>query len=189
MDSVDDVSGWAVVTETRSLVSNRRDPARWQVALLLCGALGLAAFGCKQSPASEEAPGQVTQAASASAEGARASFDEGPFVLQLVSKGSYQKGKEGEVEIHLKAKSGFKCNDKYPYKFKAKASPELAFASDVVRKDAVRFDGKHEATMPVKFTPKAAGKQTVAGRFSFSLCTEEQCLVERRELALAIDVQ
>ena len=43
--------------------------------------------------------------------------------------------------------------------------------------------------MTVKLTPQSAGQQRVSGRFYFSVCTEEKCLIERRSLALDIQVR
>jgi hypothetical protein len=43
--------------------------------------------------------------------------------------------------------------------------------------------------MPVSFTPDAAGKRTVAGQFAFSVCTEDKCLMEKRDLSLDVTVE
>ena len=39
-------------------------------------------------------------------------------------------------------------------------------------------------------TPKSqAGKRTVAGQFAFSVCTEDKCLMEKRDLLLDVVVE
>lgn len=156
-------------------------------------ALGVAAalLGCKKESTSLAAE-QASQQAVAPAAAAKASadrFDEAAFALKIVPDGTYEAGKPGKVQIELLAKSGFKCNDQYPYKFKAKESPGIEYESPVIKKDRLRLDGKSKAVMTVGFTPKSAGKKTVAGQFAFSVCTEEQCLVERRDLALDVNVK
>ena len=39
------------------------------------------------------------------------------------------------------------------------------------------------------YTPDGAGKRTVAGQFAFSVCTDETCLMEKRELSVVVDVK
>ena len=165
---------------------------------LVAATVALAVLGCKQeadataepsreptSPATV-APNEPAAAAPAAAAAAKR-FDEASFTLSIEPVGSYAAGKAGEVKIVLDAKGGYKCNDKYPYKFKAKETPGIQFAAPVVKKDAVALAGKR-ATMPVAFTPKTSGKKTIAGKFSFSVCTEERCLVEKRDLSVDIAV-
>ena len=43
--------------------------------------------------------------------------------------------------------------------------------------------------MSVAFTPESAGKHTVSGKLFFSVCNDDQCLVEKRDLALEIDAK
>ena len=43
-----------------------------------------------------------------------------------------------------------------------------------------------KAVMPVSFTLDAAGKHTVAGQLAFSVCTEDKCLMEKRDLLLDV---
>ena len=88
----------------------------------------------------------------------------------------------------LAAKPPFHVNDKYPYKFKLKDEPGLTFANAVVGKDNVKLETAR-ATMSVPFTVKDAGKHTLAGQFSFSVCTEDKCLMEKRDLALVLEAK
>jgi hypothetical protein len=41
-------------------------------------------------------------------------------------------------------------------------------------------------TMNVGFTPEAAGKHTISGVLQFSVCTDDKCLIEKRDLALEV---
>jgi hypothetical protein len=43
--------------------------------------------------------------------------------------------------------------------------------------------------MRVPFTPDGAGQRTVSGQFAFSVCTDETCLMEKRDLSLVVDVK
>lgn len=120
--------------------------------------------------------GAVPAAATASGEG---------FELTFSPKGTYSVGKPGEAEIVLVARAPFHVNEKYPYKFKLKDSAGLKFASPVVGKDRVKLEEKR-ATLSVPFTVETPGQHTVAGLFLFSVCAEDKCLIERKELALDI---
>ena len=86
------------------------------------------------------------------------------------------------------AKPPFHANDKYPYKFKLNQAPGLKFANLVVEKDAVKVE-KTRATLSVALTPESAGKHTVSGKLFFSVCNDDQCLVEKRDLALNIEAK
>ena len=103
-------------------------------------------------------------------------------------KGAYATGQAGEAEIVLQAKAPFHVNDKYPYKFKIKEAPGLKFANLVVAKDSVKLEPAR-ATVPVAFTPESAGKHTIAGQLSFSVCTDDKCMIEKRDLALEIEAK
>jgi len=116
-------------------------------------------------------------------------YDEaGKFALAFEPGGDYAAGKEGVVTVTLTATPPFKVNDQYPHKFKAKEAAGVKFASAVVGKDKAKLE-KQSLTMPVAFAAEKAGKVTVAGQFLFSVCTEENCLMEKRDLALTVDVK
>jgi hypothetical protein len=126
--------------------------------------------------------------AAAPAADATSKYSEANFDLSLAPKGSYASGQAGEAEIVLAAKAPFHVNQNYPYKFKLKEAPGLKFANLVVTKEAVKLEPAR-ATLPVAFTPETAGKHTLAGQLSFSVCTDDKCMIEKRELALDIDAK
>ncbi len=101
--------------------------------------------------------------------------------------GAYSAGKAGTVEIVLSAKSGYHANDKYPYKLKTSDSPGVKYRTAVFSRDDVQLEPTR-ATMKVEFTPESAGEKTVGGQFSFSVCSAEHCLVDKRDLALSVRV-
>jgi hypothetical protein len=134
--------------------------------------------------AAESAP---TTAGEAPAE-AKSSWSESNFSLSIQPAGEYAKGTAASVEIVLEAKAPFHANDKYPYKFKVADSPGLTFADKIVTKDKAKLEHM-KVTMPVAFTPDDSGKRKISGLFQFSVCSEDKCLIERRNLALDVDVK
>jgi hypothetical protein len=139
------------------------------------------------APASNDAP---PAAAAAPADGAagQSRYDEAKFAIVAQPSGAYAAGKEGAIEVVLDAKPPFHVNQQYPYKFKAKDAPGVKFAQPVVGKDQAKLETQR-MTMRVPFTPDAAGQRTVSGQFLFSVCTDETCLMEKRDLSLVVDVK
>ena len=115
-------------------------------------------------------------------------YDEAKFDLTAQPSGAYSAGQEGALEIVLNAKPPFHANQQYPYKFKAKEGAGVKFAQPVFGKDAAKLEAQR-VTMRVPFTPDGAGKRAVSGQFAFSVCTEETCLMEKRDLTLVVDVK
>jgi len=135
------------------------------------------------------APAEPPSAAPApAAQAATSRVSESQFEVSIAPKGDYQAGKEGTVEVVLDAKAPFHVNDQYPIKFKAKEAAGVKFPQAVVGKDKAKVENMR-ATMPVAFVPDAAGKRTVAGQFLFSVCTDENCLMEKRDLSLVVEVK
>ena len=130
-------------------------------------------------PAAPPAAPKQAQAA----ELARSSYDESSFTLTLNTVGTYSTKQPAEAQIVLEPKSGFKCNDEYPYKFKLKSVQDLRFSSGVIRSDAMKVT-KERGVMTLSFIPDSPGKKKLSGIFFFSVCTEDKCLIERRELAV-----
>jgi len=173
------------------------------VSVSLFGLALLSVPACKNQPppaaeASAEpvpaAPAAVPGAASGNAlpsvaaPAAASKYSEAPFEVELQPKGTYSSGQPGTAEIVITAKPPFHANDKYPYKFKLNEAPGLKYANLVVDKDAVKVE-KTRATLSVPLTPESAGKHTVSGKLFFSVCNDDQCLVEKRDLALEIDAK
>lgn len=119
---------------------------------------------------------------------AKASYSEPNFTLNITKAGEYKSGQQATVEIVLEAKAPFHANDKYPYKFKTAESPGISYAAAIVKKDQAKIENM-KVTMPVAFTASEAGKKRVSGVFHFSVCTDDKCLIEKRALALEVDVK
>jgi hypothetical protein len=109
------------------------------------------------------------------------------FDLVMKPAGAAVAGQPSAVEIQVDAKNGYHVNEKYPYKFKPAVSPGVTYASPAFNADAARLEEKR-ATMTVRFTPEGKGDKTIAGLFAFSLCSADQCLIEKRDVLLHVNV-
>jgi hypothetical protein len=184
---------------------------RFGSVLLGAWALGsLALFGCNKEtpPAAEEprsasnaaaplaapqaadstniVPAAATQSEATPAAGVAKVSDSSFEVSLEAPKAPLKAGQTGTVEVLLVAKAPFHVNDKYPLKMKLKETPGVKYANLVIGKDAAKVENM-KATMPVSFTPEA-GKRQIAGQFLFSVCTDDKCLMEKRDLALDVQV-
>ncbi len=101
------------------------------------------------------------------------------------------------VDVRLVATGAFHINDEYPYRFKADDAKDLQyFGADSAGKgvfskaagDWSKTDPKSGA-MTVKFAAASVGQKTVAGTLKLSVCSEANCLLEQRQLAVAVDVK
>jgi hypothetical protein len=174
-------------------------PSRPVALVLALAALSLAGCSKDKSGQQAESPSNAAGADVVAAEAeqveppkeaaAAPSEIEAPaFKVAMRASGEmYTVGEPANVEIVLNARGGYKCNDEYPYKFVPKDAPGLTYLTKVVKKDAIKV-GKEESVMTIPVTPEAAGKQKVEGKFYFSVCNAETCLVEKKDLAFTLDV-
>lgn len=141
------------------------------------------------APAADSAPAAPGAAApNAAAASGTPKVSDPAFELTLEApKAGLKAGQAGSVEVVLVAKAPFHVNDKYPLKLKLKETPGVKYENLVLGKDAAKVEAM-KAVMPVSFTPDGAGKRTVAGQLAFSVCTDDKCLMEKRDLALEVNV-
>ncbi len=150
-------------------------------ALAFLGMSGVTASLAAPTPSKRAAPAQVA---------AGSSYDKDTYKVDMKLSGACKAGSECKVEIALASKGEFHINDKYPIKFKAPDTvPEgLTFTKSIVKKEDGKF-GEKEGTLPVAFTIAKAGKVNIAGTFSFSVCSDANCVMEKVELALDVEAK
>jgi len=111
------------------------------------------------------------------------------FSLWMQSSGRYKAGQQGVVEVVLIPKGEFHCNQEYPYKMKLGAAPAgVTYPSAIVRTEGVSVSPSR-ATMRVPFVPQNAGDARISGKFYFSVCTSEQCVIDNRDLSVTVKVE
>lgn len=116
------------------------------------------------------------------------------FFIDAVAPSDCAVGAVCTVVLKLVATGGFHINDEYPYRFKAEDTPGVQFAgTDVAGKNVFsknagdwRKGGEKEGAMTVRFTPMGAGAKTVAGAFKLSVCSAQNCLLEQKDVRVAI---
>lgn len=124
-------------------------------------------------PPAKDAPAQVAGASS---------YDKDTYKVEIKAS-ACTVGKECKAEITLESKKEFHINDKYPIKFKASDTPPegVTFTKAVVKKEDGKFETS-KGTLPVSFTIAKAGKAKIGGTFSFSVCSDANCVIEKVDL-------
>lgn len=162
-----------------------------RMAAVAAGLLSIAGnSACRREvSAAEMKPLASESALSDQGPGAPASsqFDEAAFSLKMEPSGSYAVGKPGLVSIQLIAKGPHHVNQEYPHKLKLRNADGVTFPQMIVSRESMKIAAMR-ADVSVPFTPNRSGKVTIGGDFAFSLCTADRCLIEKRSLALDVQV-
>lgn len=137
------------------------------------------------SPPPEQAKAAAPAEAPVKAEG-KPSYKEEAFHLSIEAPSAVQAGKEAVFKVILSAQSGYKVNDEYPLKFQFSETEHVKPTKPTVRKEDALLE-KQRAEMPLPVTIDTKGKHKVSGKLSFSVCTEERCLIEKRDLSIDVD--
>lgn len=146
------------------------------------------------APVSAAAPAPIVAATSAVPETPPPPPVESPkqtgqaFSVWLQSSGRYTAGQQGTVEAVVVPKGEFHCNPEYPYKFVTSGSSGVTYPKATLRAEGVSVSPSR-AVMRVPFVPQSAGDAKVGGTFHFSVCTDQQCVVEKRDVSVIVKVQ
>jgi hypothetical protein len=141
--------------------------------------------GNQQGSAKQPAPAGDSAKKGAAQQGSVISED--AFSTWLQADAPVAAGTPGYVEAVLVANAPYHCNAEYPHKFKLNAAPPgITYPEEVVRGMEVSAE---RGVLRIPLSARQAGAATVSGTLSFSVCTEERCMVEKRELSLNLDVK
>jgi hypothetical protein len=155
--------------------------------LLVAGGMAVAvgAVGCGKSEAATARPGSTETPAVG---GARA--DTESYAVEIKAGGPYKAGAEGMVEVTLTPKGGYHTNDQYPYKFKAADPPPdgVTFPKPVLQRADGSFE-KARGSFRVPFVAAKAGKFTIGGTLSLSVCSDANCIMDKVPLDVPVDVK
>lgn len=96
-------------------------------------------------------------------------------------------GTPTHVEAVLVAKAPYHCNEEYPHKFKLNAPPPgVTYPEETVRGMQVTPE---RGVLRIPLQAATPGLVKISGTLSFSVCTDERCLVEKRDLTLDLQVK
>ena len=152
--------------------------------------MGLAfalAAGCSKSEAAPARPGAAHEG-TAVTKGPKSETES--YVAEIKGSGAYKAGAEGTVDITFATKGDYHINKQYPYKFKATdPAPEgISFPKPILQRADGSFEEK-SGSFKVPFVVSKAGKATVSGTLSLSVCSDANCIMDKVDLALDVDVK
>ncbi|MFW2387562.1 MAG: hypothetical protein ACN4G0_04455 [Polyangiales bacterium] len=117
-------------------------------------------------------------------------IETGSFLLAVAPSGSgYEIGKSGEVEIALEGRGDWHVNEEYPIRIDLKAAPAVALKQTELVKDDAKEFGEDRVRFLAGVEPSAAGEHDITCDVSFAMCTEENCILEKRTLAMKLKVE
>jgi hypothetical protein len=141
-----------------------------------------------KAPAVDVAAPKPVAVQKPSAADAPSSVEESNFSLKLVSAGPYKAGELSRFVVNLEPRGVFHVNQEYPIEISLKSTDETSFPKATLeRADAAQFDEK-KARFDVPFTAKSAGDHKILANVKFAVCTDENCVPDERDLALAVAV-
>jgi hypothetical protein len=117
-------------------------------------------------------------------------IETGSFLLAVAPvQPKYAAGKAGELEIALESRGDWHVNQEYPIRVDIEAATGVAIPkSELVKDDAKEF-GNQKVRFLARVEPTTAGKHEVTCDVSFAMCTEENCILEKRTVAMELEVQ
>lgn len=131
------------------------------------------------------APSASGTADAAAAQGAKRDAD--AYGAWLEAPKQVKAGSSTAVQAVLVAKEGYKCNDKYPFKFKLDPAPAgLSYPEPIAK--SVTY-GPKRTTLAIPVAAEKAGSYTVSGTFSLSVCNDTACKMQRESLSVPLEVQ
>jgi hypothetical protein len=150
-------------------------------------ALGLSAIACSKSEASAE---PKTDNLSRQSVGDGSSYENATYKVRLEAPPSFKIGEQAVARIVLETKGDYHINKQYPYKFVIPQSPAngLSYPKPTVTREDGVFE-ERKAVISVPFVASQTGEAKISGIFSLSVCTDANCLLDKRNLELSVHAQ
>jgi hypothetical protein len=118
------------------------------------------------------------------------SVETGSFLLAVTpTEPGYSIGHTGDVEIALEGRGDWHVNQEYPIRVDLKAGSGVALQkTELLKEDAKEF-GEKKVRFLAGVQPSSAGEHELSCDVSFAMCTEENCILERRTVAMQLRVE
>lgn len=117
-------------------------------------------------------------------------IETGSFLLAVApSRPNYQVGKRGEVEIDLESRGPWHVNQEYPIRVDLSTGSGLALSKKELVKDDAQEFGEKKVRFVAGLKPSTAGEHEVSCDVSFALCTDENCILEKRTVTTKLEVE
>jgi len=166
-----------------------------RILSLAFGLAALSALGCEDSSATAAPDAPDGSGGPKGASGAAkpatkvaAKVDAVNYAVELEAPGPYKAGEKAEAKVVLVPKGVYKINDEYPMKLKLSDADGVTYDKATLKKSDFEYSPK-KGSFSVSFTPAETGKAKLSGTMSMSVCSEENCLIEKVSLEKVIEVE
>jgi hypothetical protein len=152
--------------------------------------LGLLVLGATFAFAADAPPAAAAESRSAALSVSKSKVDTDSYTVEIKAGSNYKVGTQGAVEIVLVPKGSYHVNEKFLHKFKASDAPPegLKYPKPTLAKEDGRFSSTR-GSFSLPFVAAKAGKQKVGGWFIFSVCSDTNCVMDKVELDVMVDVK
>lgn len=117
-------------------------------------------------------------------------LETGSFLLAVApSQPKYSVGKAGAIEIAIEGRGEWHVNQEYPIRIELKAGPGVTLTKKELLKEDAKELNEQRARFVAAVEPVAAGQHEVACDVSFAMCTEENCILENRTVAMQLEAR
>ncbi|KPK16931.1 MAG: hypothetical protein AMJ62_03325 [Myxococcales bacterium SG8_38] len=117
-------------------------------------------------------------------------IETGMFLLSVApAQPEYRVGKPGEVELALEGRGEWHVNQEYPIRVDLSAGPALKLEKQKLVKDDAKEFGEEKVRFVAALEPSAAGEHEVRCDVSFAMCTDENCILEKRTVTMQVEVE
>ena len=160
------------------------------VCFLVVGSLWATACGNSEAPSAPPAPALPPAAPPAAAAAAPGpSVTDPTFDLRLIGGDGARIGEGAPLRIELTAKGGYHVNQEYPIRVNFTAPSGVVLSkSQFQRPDAAEF-GESSARFETVATSVTAGTHRITADVDFAVCSDQNCIPDRRTLALELAVR
>lgn len=111
------------------------------------------------------------------------------FEIRATAEPTYTAGQAAAFGISLSPRANYHVNQEYPIHITLRAPNGVTLQkTELARADAAEFT-ERLARFSVPFTAGAAGSTRVEAEVDFAVCTPENCMPDRRTVAVNIAVQ
>ncbi len=112
------------------------------------------------------------------------------FTLEVAStQREYEVGRAGEVQIEIEGRGEWHVNQDYPIRIDLEAGPGAGLQQrELIKGDAKELN-EDRARFVAALEPTEAGDHEVKCDVSFAMCTDENCVLENRTVAMRVKVQ
>ncbi len=113
---------------------------------------------------------------------------ESAYYLSLNAPEKVRVGEEFEFSVELEPRGVHKVNSEYPIRMTLVASEGWSSSKEKWGREDARGDAHHVA-FSGRAKALAKGRHPIELRVAFSVCSSDQCLVEKKDLRLFVEIQ